>query len=269
MMKFYPNRISFRSIHSSAFRLNQDGPQNPQLAKIMQKIEKDKKKLKWRTPYSELPDTFQSKFKLFSSSNRNSELIEAMQQPVDLSPTGIKKWWNKRRTETAAFMQQYIPERHNALGEDLACAHFVVHREGSVRFRGQKQWIKMDEKDDYDLPRNFVPNMVLEEVKCDNMDLFYEGLENIRQLRFLKHLSFENVSRFDDWYLDRISGNGFPVLEELNLRGTAVTYRGLHCLYRLPSLKVVLVDEPEKNIMWQMMVSQLEEWNPNIAIKSA
>lgn len=218
---------------------------------------------------SEHPDTFQSSFKLFASTNRNAELIERMQQPVDLTPSGIKKWWQARKDGTEAYMQKFIPERHSTLGEDLASAHFVVHRGGSVRFRGQKEWIQMDKEEDYNLPTNFVPNLVLEEIKCDNMNLFYEGLENIRRLRYLKHLSFENVAKFDDWCLDRVSGSSFPALEVLNLRRTAVTDRGLHCLYRLPSLKVLVVDNPEKNIMWKMMVSLLEEWNPQITVRAS
>lgn len=126
----------------------------------------------------------------------------------------------------------------------------------------------MDKDEEYNLPGHFVPNLVLEEIKCDNMNLFYEGIENIRRLRYLKHLSFENVTKFNDWYLDRISGSSFPALEVLNLRGTTVTDRGLHCLYRLPSLKLVLVDDPEKNIMWKMMVSLLEEWNPELEVRA-
>lgn len=269
MLNLHRNRIFTRSLFIGARRLNHDEPQNTQLASIKNKIEKDKKKLQWRTPYSDRPDSFQSSFKLFAPTNRNSELVELMQQPVDLSPSAIKKWWQSRKDGTEAFMQKFIPERHSTLGEDLASAHFVVHRGGSVRFRGQKEWIKMDEEENYNLPQHFIPNLVLEEIKCDNMNLFYEGLENIRRLRYLKHLSFENVAKFDDWCLDRISGNSFPSLEVLNLRRTAITDRGLHCLYRLPSLKVVLVDDPEKNIMWKMMVSLLEEWNPQMSVRAS
>lgn len=269
MLNLHANRTFYRSLVTSARRFNRDDPPTPQMANIKNKIEADKKKLQWRTPYSDRPDSFQSSFKLFAPSNRNSELVEIMQQPVDLSPSAIKKWWKQRKDGTEAHMQKFIPERHATLGEDLATAHFVVHRGGTVRFRGQKEWVKMDEEDNYNLPQHYIPNLQLEEVKCDNMNLFYEGLENIRRLRFLKHLSFENISKFDDWYLDRVSGNSFPALEVLNLRGTAVTDRGLHCLYRLPSLKVVLVDDPEKNIMWKMMVSLLEEWNPKMSVRAS
>lgn len=133
MLNLHRNRIFTRSLFTGARRLNHDEPQNTQLASIKNKIEKDKKKLQWRTPYSDRPDSFQSSFKLFAPTNRNSELVELMQQPVDLSPSAIKKWWQSRKDGTEAFMQKFIPERHSTLGEDLASAHFVVHRGGSVR----------------------------------------------------------------------------------------------------------------------------------------
>ncbi|XP_058464607.1 distal membrane-arm assembly complex protein 2 [Malaya genurostris] len=269
MLKFNQNSI-FRRFTSSAFRqLNsQNGLDDPKLTHIKEQIEADKRKLKWRKEYSERDDAVKSNFKLFETSNRNSELLEILQQPVDISPSGLMRWWTKRRTRIDAHMQKFIPQRHAILGEDLATAHFLVHRGGSVRFRGQTDWVKMNEKDEYDLPKVYVPNMVLEEIKCDGIDLFYEGMENIRRLRYLKHLSFKNVTKFDDWYLDRLSGSDFPSLEVLNLTGTAVTNRGLNCLYRLPSLKLLLVDDPEKDIMWKMSVVLLEEWNPLLVVKT-
>uniref|UniRef100_A0A182PHB0 Vacuolar protein sorting-associated protein 26C n=1 Tax=Anopheles epiroticus TaxID=199890 RepID=A0A182PHB0_9DIPT len=231
---------------------------------IRRQIEEDKKRLQWRTPYSERPDSFYSAFKLFASENRNSELVEKMQQPINLSPSAILEWWMKRRNTIEAHMQKFIPERHATLGDDIATAHFIVHRGGSVRFRGSDKWIQKDEDDEYDLPRHHIPGLVLEEVRCDGMTLFYEGMENIQKLLRLKHLSFEKVVQFDDWHLDRISGNVLPSLEKLNLRGTAISHRGLNCLYRLPSLKLLLVDDPEKDIHWKLTVAMLEEWNPNL-----
>ncbi|XP_055629360.1 uncharacterized protein LOC129770500 [Toxorhynchites rutilus septentrionalis] len=269
MIKLRQIHVPQRSLFTSVLRLNQDETQNPKLDRLKEKIEADKAKLNWRTPYSERPDEFYSVFKLFATSNRNSELVESMQQPIDLSPGGLKRWWTRRKETTNAYMQKYIPERHAMLGNDLAAAHFIVHRQGSVRFRGRKEWVKMDDEDNYDLPKNADPNFILEEIKCDNMDLYYDGLENIRRLQHLKYLSFENVSRFDDWCLDRVSGSEFPSLEILNLKGTAVTDKGFNCLYRLPSLKLVLVDDPKKNLMWELVISMLEEWNPKITVKAA
>ncbi|XP_055531772.1 distal membrane-arm assembly complex protein 2 [Wyeomyia smithii] len=268
MLNCHRNLIAVRTLVTAVRQLSGNQLDDPKLAHIKEQIEEDKKKLQWQVPFSERPDIFKSTFKLFEMPNRNSELLEVMQQPVDVSPAGIKKWWTNRRTKIDAFMQKFIPERHAMLGEDLATAHFVVHRGGSVRFRGEQRWVKMDDKEEYDLPKHYVPNMVLEEVKCDNMTLYYEGLENIRRLGCLKHLSFRGVANFDDWFLDRVSGSGFPSLEVLDLRGTAVTEKGLHCLYRLPSLKTLLLDDSERDIMWKLTVALLEEWNPKMEVKT-
>ncbi|XP_058830604.1 distal membrane-arm assembly complex protein 2 [Topomyia yanbarensis] len=267
MHKFHQKSI-LRYFTSSALRQHyQNGLDDPKLAHIREQIEADKKKLKWRLEYGERPDAVTSNFKLFETSNRNSELVELLQQPIDISPSGLKQWWTKRRSGISAHMQKFIPQRHAMLGPDLATAHFLVHRGGSVRFRGQKDWIKMDDKEEYDLPNTFVQNLVLEEIKCDGITLFYEGMENIQRLRCLTNLSFKNVTKFDDWYLDRLSGSELPALEILNLTGTAVTDRGLNCLYRLPSLKVLIVDDPERDIMWKLSVALLEEWNPKLVVK--
>uniref|UniRef100_A0A4Y0BQK3 Uncharacterized protein n=1 Tax=Anopheles funestus TaxID=62324 RepID=A0A4Y0BQK3_ANOFN len=265
-----PVAINRASVHKGpSTDITPIGPKVELDPDIEKRIQDDKRRLQWRTAYSERQDSFYSAFKLFATENRNSELVEKMQQPIDLSPSAILEWWQKRRTTLEAHMQKFLPERHATLGDDIATAHFIVHRGGSVRFRGSTNWIQKDEDDEYDLPRHHVPGMVLEEVRCDGMTLFYEGMENIQKLLRLKHLSFENVTLFNDWYLDRISGNTLPSLEKLNLRGTAITHRGLNCLYRLPSLKLLLIDDPEKDILWKLTVAMLEEWNPNLRVASS
>lgn len=101
------------------------------------------------------------------------------------------------------------------------------------------------------------------------MQLYYEGLENIRRLKALKKLSFRNVKLFDDWCLDRVSGSDFPVLEVLDLSGTAITERGLSALYRLPSLKTLIVDDPKKTISFELHCAMLEEAIPMLKVIAA
>ena len=40
--------------------------------------------------------------------------------------------------------RRYIEERHKTLGPDLATAHFVVARGGSVKFVDNENWIDED-----------------------------------------------------------------------------------------------------------------------------
>lgn len=164
------------------------------------------------------------------------------------------------------FFQQYIPERHQILGNDLATAHFIVHRKGKVRFVGETKWVQMDEDDDYKLPDRYVHGLFIEAIDCEGMNLFYEGLENFRRLRNLKKASFKGIKNFGDWCLDRVSGSEFENLEELDLSGTNVTHLGLQALYRIPTLKRLIIDNPYRNTEWQLTVAMLQEIMPELEI---
>lgn len=100
------------------------------------------------------------------------------------------------------------------------------------------------------------------------MELYYEGLENIRRLKQLKFLSFRNVKTFDDWCLDRVSGSQFERLEILDISGTPTTELGLTALYRIPTLKMLIVDDPKKSTSYELTCLQLEEVIPDLKICS-
>lgn len=116
------------------FSVKFDGSNPFEKEPLKKNIQDDIDELKWRTPMGEKSDEWYSKFKLFATENdTNSQVLTAMQQPFDFSITGIKKRRKNKAVKTEIFMQQFIPERHEILGNDLAAAHFVVHRGGSVR----------------------------------------------------------------------------------------------------------------------------------------
>lgn len=108
--------------------------------------------------------------------------------------------------------------------------------------------------------------MFIEALKCDNMELYYEGLENIRRLTKLKYLSFKNVKQFDDWCLDRVSGSEFSSLEMLDLSGTNITEKGLQALYRVPTLRKLILDSPQRDSAWKLVIAMLQEIIPNLEI---
>lgn len=119
------------------------------------------------------------------------------------------------------------------------------------------------------MPDRFNADWLVEAIRCDEMELYYEGLENVRRLAHLKFLSFRNVKPFDDWCLDRISGSEFSALEVLDVSGTQVTERGLCALYRIPTLRVLIVDDPQVNKTYELTCALLEELLPEIKITSA
>lgn len=162
-------------------------------------------------------------------------MITKLQAKIDLRPSQVKKWWKHNLEKQERFLQQYIPERHQILGNDLAAAHFLVFRQGRVKFCGQRDWTTLDKEGNMNIPDKFVPDLFLEAIDCEGMKLYYEGLENVRRLKKLRYISFKGNQMFDDWCLDRVSGSEFESLEVLNLSVTQISERGLQGNHKLYS----------------------------------
>ena len=248
---------------------DEDEPSSATLERIKRELEQDKSAMQWRTPIGDRPEDWNSKLKLFSNTEQTSDYIIMMQKPIDLSPSSIKNWWRKRKERIERHMQQYVPERLQILGPDLAAAHFLLYRGGSVKFSQNTGWLRANEDGEFNLPNKFHPGYQVEGLRCDNMTLYYEGLENLRCLQYLKFLSFHNVKTFDDWCLDRVSGSQFPILEVLDISATAITHNGFSCLYRIPTLKLLIVDNPKLNLAFELSCSMLEEAIPGLKIVGA
>uniref|UniRef100_A0A1L8E048 Putative atp synthase subunit s-like protein n=1 Tax=Nyssomyia neivai TaxID=330878 RepID=A0A1L8E048_9DIPT len=234
-----------------------------------ERIVREKVILEWREVVSQRKE-WTSKFGLFAPENENADFITMMQQPWDLSVTGMKRWYARKKERINRITQSYIPERHDMLGSDLAAAHFIVFRGGRVKFVGSKEWIKM-EKDSIDcnLPKFYDLKYKVEALDCSQMLLYYEGLENLRRLFCLRWLSFRDVVTFDDWCLDRVTGSELESLEELDVAGTKITAKALTALYRLPQLKKLTLTLPEDEVaMTEMKLASvmLEECCPGLSV---
>lgn len=107
-----------------------------ELTDHQKKVEEAKKKLQWRTPFADQQSFWRSKFSLFTSDKTDLasvDVIELLQTKFDFSWKGMKERRERKRLKMAAALQQFIPERHEILGNDLAAAHFVCFRRGSVK----------------------------------------------------------------------------------------------------------------------------------------
>lgn len=261
-----PLRIP-QQIQVASMKFQEFDPNEARLPeKIRREIEESKRTLQWRTPIGDRPGDWNSKLKTFADMEQTADYITMMQKPINLSPSAMKKWWEKRKERTERFLQQYVSERHEQLGNELAAAHFIIFRGGSVKFLHEKEWKQVNDEGDYNLPTKFHPGWKVEAIKCDYMTLYYEGLENIRCLPNMKFLSFHNVKTFDDWCLDRVSGSEFVRLEVLDLSGTKITANGLQCLYRIPTLKLLIVDDPKVSVEFELACALLEEAIPKLKI---
>lgn len=262
--------VALRLQHlSSQPKSTPDDAKSSTLDRIREELNADKDKLKWRKPIGERPGDWNSKLKVFDNSEQTSDYIIAMQKPINLEPSALKEWWRKRNERLEKFMQQYIPERHEILGPELAAAHFLLFRGGAVKFLHEKDWMRANDDGEFNLPKKYHPAFKVEALRCDNMTLYYEGLENLRYLEELKFLSMHNVPTFDDWCLDRVSGSGYPKLEVLDISGTSCTVNGLSCLYRIPTLKLLIVDDPKATLEYELACSMLQEAIPKLKIGSA
>lgn len=262
-----PMRVANQYTQIASMKYQEFDPNEDRIPeKIRREIEESKKTLHWRTPIGDRPGDWNSKLKSFADMEQTSDFITMMQKPINLSPSALKIWWEQRKERTERFLQQYVNERHETLGNELAAAHFIIFRGGSVKFCHEREWKKADKEGEYNLPTKFHAAWKVEAIKCDNMILYYEGLENIRCLPNLKFLSFRNVKTFDDWCLDRVSGSEFVRLEVLDLSGTNITANGLQCLYRIPSLKLLIVDDPKVSVEFEFACALLEETIPKLKI---
>lgn len=134
------------------------------------------------------------------------------------------------------------------------------------RFTKSKEWVKKNKYDEYDLPRTYDPEWVVDAIKCDGMELLYEGLENIRRLNHLRYFSVRDVKYFDDWCMDRLCSNQFDNIEILDVTGTIITANALYAVPKLRSLKAIVLDLTDRSIEFQLACSLLEEAMPNLKI---
>lgn len=126
--------------------------------------------------------------------------------------------------------------------------------------------MKKNKHDEYDLPRLYDPEYLVDAIKCDGMELVYEGFENIRRLQHLKYFSLRDVKTFDDWCMDRLCGNQFNNLEILDVTGTSITANALFAVPKIRSLKAIVLETTNRSIEFQLTCALLEEAMPQLKI---
>lgn len=111
---------------------NFDSHSSP-LADIEARIEASKAKLLWRTPVAKNTSAWFSRLRFFAPQRTNVDRMVRFNR----DKFSLKAFLEYRRQVQMAhecFMQSFIIERHKLLGNDLATAHFLVHRGGSVKY---------------------------------------------------------------------------------------------------------------------------------------
>lgn len=221
-------------------------------------------------PWNERKGFWKSTFKHFEPKVQmiGPDIIRLMQTPLDFSPGNVRKWYENRVQETEEATQAFDAERYRILGADLAAAHFVVHRGGAVRFKGDKEWTKSKSDGSYTLPTKYVAGLYIEAIDCSEMVLRHQGLDNILDLQSLRWLSLANNDLVDDWTLDSISGSYGETLQYLDLSNCPkISYRGLSCFYRFKKLDTLVVNGIANSDEFKLACMMLEDLKPMLTIK--
>ncbi|XP_017774789.1 PREDICTED: ATP synthase subunit s-like protein [Nicrophorus vespilloides] len=224
--------------------------------------------MSWRTPWHEKEGQYYSMLKAFYSEDNQTNVLKMIQQPINLTPNSIKNWFAKRKVKTNIALQQYIPERNATLGNDLAAAHFTVYRGGAVKFFDSDKWIKANKFNEYDLPTIFTEDLYLQAIDCTDMDLYYEGLINFKELHGVEWLSLNGCQNLDDWALDRVGHVFSHSLLYLDLRNIPlITHRGIGALSKMDKLKILYVDNIFASREFEMTCLMLQELKPDLDIR--
>merc|ERR1712098_80900 len=137
--------------------------------------------------------------------------------------------------------QLFLPSRLKALGPDLSAAHFLCWRGCRVRFKGHTHWTSV-EKGTLDIPATYVPGWHIEAIDASSSKLVYEGLQNLKNLHYLKELDLSYSEFIDEWCVDRITGEYHNTLEDL-------TIICLMLLDVLPKLKIEGADYLDMSLL--------------------
>lgn len=194
-------------------------------------------------------------------------LVHALQKGIDIRPSAIVNWYRNFKHRVNLVDQSYRKERVATLGFDLAAAHFLVYRGGKVRFKNAQEWCQKDEDGEYDLLRHYTPDVFVEALDASEVNLLYEGLENMCNLRHLKWLSVANCPNVDDWFIDRICCQYSDTLQHLDISNcTRVTGHGIAALARLRELKSLNLSGLEQIKDIELLCLLLEDVLPDIQI---
>lgn len=138
------------------------------------------------------------------------------------------------------------------------------------RLKNSKEWVSGDALT-LKLPDHYVEGNFVEAIDCTNFlygGIRYEGVENLKNLNFLKWLCLKNNKFVDVWCLDRIAGQNGNSLEYLDISGCNLCVRCIFALIRMPALKFLVISDPGVDVTLQAGISMLEQEKPDLLIKA-
>ncbi|XP_077467899.1 distal membrane-arm assembly complex protein 2 isoform X2 [Stigmatopora argus] len=173
-------------------------------------------------------------------------------------------WMKLRRLQTTNAYYSYTAGLY---GPNVAAAYYALCLKGGLRFVGQSNWFRVDQRGKLDWDFLTYRDKQLEEVDMSHTLINHTGLSNLAGQQSLRTMSFRGCSEVDDWFLARL--HLFQdSLKELDISycprittGGLVALRNLKGLQRLnisglpsistPGLVTILLEEmlPECEII--------------------
>jgi len=115
-----------------------------------------------------------------------------------------------------------------------------------------------------------VPGWHIEAIDASSSKLVYEGLQNLKNLHYLKELDLSYSEFIDEWCVDRITGEYHNTLEVLNISGCRkVDWNGLELLWRLANLKTLVIKDMEHVKDLTLICLMLLDVLPKLKIEGA
>ena len=164
--------------------------------------------------------------------------------------------------------QIFVRERFVTLGPDLAAAQFLCWRNCRVRFKGHSHWTELDSLGELPIPDIYEPGWYIEAIDAAHSELIYEGLQNCRNLIFLRYLDLSYCPHIDVWCLDRLTGEYGDTLEYLDISGCpSINWNAIEILWRLRKLKTLVMYDLTHIRDLPLLCIMLLDLNPDLEIK--
>uniref|UniRef100_A0A131XX70 ATP synthase subunit s-like protein n=1 Tax=Ixodes ricinus TaxID=34613 RepID=A0A131XX70_IXORI len=258
-----------RSYLLLAPHLTGDLPKMPQFTVLRHLMRRRKKDDKMDNPDLIPPDTISNVFTtLVPRKGIGVDFASFLHRmPLYFTEEARRERQEKQILHRRLSNQKFYAERHGILGPDLAAASFLVFRGAAVKFHGKDDWYRKAEDGSTGLPQSYEEGWRVEAVDASEVELLYEGLDNLTNLGGLKALRLCGCPFVDDWFLDRLS-QFKDSLEQLDLSGCPqITHRGLSALYRLRNLKTLTLRYLSHVEHLQLVALMLEDAIPGLEVK--
>lgn len=209
-------------------------------------------------------------YKLVDEGFRPTDLLKALQAPIDLRKSKISSWWRRTNFIRELEIQEVDHLRLASLGSDIAIGHALLPLGVGLLYKG-KPWMKAT-KSLFNVPK--VPDTpddgwILEAVDFSRTPICFEGLCNFKNVTSVHTIKAQDCPYFDDWCLDFLCSEVLS-LQYLDLSACKnISPRGLIPLTRLPNLRRLdLNDCPAfETSEGQLMCILLQEFNENLQIE--